>query len=321
MGSAQGGPSSRETPNASAILIDTGSRASGDWRFDPGKFKLWAMATPTLSKTTVPGALGPLFVDVRSANRHEPGPAVIVLHGFKGFKDWGMFPAFAERLARAGFTAVSFNLSGSGVDDAGQGAFPERFGHNTFATELRDLDTVLAALDAGQLGVVRPSSVGIMGHSRGGGMAILWAAARTRVKALVTWAAIATVRRWTTDQCRTWRAAGRLDIVNVRTQELLPLYPDTLDEIEALGGTTLDIEAAAARVAVPWLLAHGSADEAVPLAEAHRLVQAARPGMVEPLIIEAAGHTFGATHPLTQLSPHLDHLFTASIAHLSRALT
>ena len=46
-----------------------------------------------------------------------PGPAVVVLHGFKGFKDWGMFPVFSERLARAGVTAVTPNLSGSGVDD------------------------------------------------------------------------------------------------------------------------------------------------------------------------------------------------------------
>ncbi len=320
MGSAQSGPSSQRTSVSSAILIDTGARAS-DWRFNPGPLKLWAMATPTLSKATVPGTLGPLFVDVRTTNRHEPGPAVIVLHGFKGFKDWGMFPAFADRLARAGFTAVSFNVSGSGVDDAGEGSFPERFGHNTFATELRDLDALVAALDAGQLGVVRPSSVGIVGHSRGGGMAILWTASHPRVSALVTWAAIATVRRWNPQQREAWRAAGRLDIVNVRTQAILPLYLDTLDEIDALGGTVLDIEAAAPRIAVPWLLAHGTADEAVPLAEAHRLGKDANPAVLTPLFIESAGHTFGAVHPPAAHPPHLEQVITASIAHLIRALT
>ena len=279
------------------------------------------MATPTLSKTTIPGTLGPLFIDVRATNRGEPAPAVIVLHGFKGFKDWGMFPAFSERLARAGFTAVSFNDSGSGVDDAGQSASPDRFGHNTFMAEQRDLDAVLAALDAGQLGVVRPSSVGIVGHSRGGGMAVLWTASRLRISALVTWAGIATVRRWSAGQCQAWREAGRLDIVNVRTQEVLPMYLDTLDEIEALGGTTLDIEAAAARVSVPWLLIHGSADEAVPLAEAKRLAAAARTGIVELLVIDGAGHTFGAVHPLSGVPLHLQPVFDASISLLSRALS
>ena len=278
------------------------------------------MATPTLSKATIPGVLGPLFIDVRAANRHQPGPAVIVLHGFKGFKDWGMFPPFAERLAKAGFTAVSFNVSGSGVDDAGASVFPERFGHNTFGAEVRDLDTVLAALDAGQLGVARPSSVGLVGHSRGGGMAILWAARQPRISALVTWAAIATVRRWNPDQCRAWREAGVLQIVNARTKEVLPMYLDTLDEIEALGATTLDIEAAAAAVAVPWLLVHGAADEAVPLAEATRLAALARPGTVEPLVVEGAGHTFGAVHPLAGIPAHLELVFDGSIRLLSRSL-
>ncbi len=278
------------------------------------------MATPTLSKATIPGALGPVFIDVRAANRREPAPAVIVLHGFKGFKDWGMFPPFADRLAKAGFTAVCFNVSGSGVDDAGRTAFPDRFGHNTFLAEQRDLDAVLAALDAGRLGVVRPSSVGLVGHSRGGGDAILWAASQPRILALVTWAAIATVRRWNPEQCRAWRAAGRLDIVNARTKEVLPMYLDTLDEIEALGATTLDIEAAAAKVAVPWLLVHGSADEAVPLTEAYRLAAAARPKTIETLVLEGAGHTFGAQHPLAGVPPHLEQLFNASITLLTRSL-
>ena len=41
-------------------------------------------------------------------------------HGFKGFKDWGFFPHLADRLARAGLVAVSFNFSGSGVGPDGE---------------------------------------------------------------------------------------------------------------------------------------------------------------------------------------------------------
>ena len=74
------------------------------------------MATPTLTKHSLEGALGDLLVDVRTGDRRNPRPAVVIVHGFKGFKDWGMFPVVADRLARAGLTAVSVNLSGSGVD-------------------------------------------------------------------------------------------------------------------------------------------------------------------------------------------------------------
>ena len=61
------------------------------------------MATPTLTRHVLGGVLGPILVDVRAAGRDSPRPAVVVLHGFKGFKDWGMFPPLADRLARAGF--------------------------------------------------------------------------------------------------------------------------------------------------------------------------------------------------------------------------
>src|SRR5919206_4880164 len=119
------------------------------------------MATPTLSKHSVPGALGPILVDVRAGGRTSPRPAVVVLHGFKGFKDWGMFPPFAERLAQAGLSAVTPNLSGSGVDDAGEFSLPDRFGHNTFSAELHDVGAILDALIEGQLGVPAPRSIGL----------------------------------------------------------------------------------------------------------------------------------------------------------------
>ena len=151
-----------------------------------------AMATPTLTKHVLAGSLGPILIDVRAAGRTSPQPAVLVIHGFKGFKDWGMFPPLAVRLARAGLSAISFNLSGSGVDDAGDFAFPEKFGHNTFSAELHDIEVVLEALLAGRLGVAPPTAVGLFGHSRGGGMAILCAAGNPRIGAMVTWSAIST---------------------------------------------------------------------------------------------------------------------------------
>src|SRR5918998_558314 len=114
------------------------------------------VATPTLTKHSIPGALGPISIDVRSAAPSQARPAVLILHGFKGFKDWGMFPPLSDRLARAGFTAISFNFSGSGVDDAGDFTLPERFGHNTFSAELQDTSLLLEALFSQQLGVPRP---------------------------------------------------------------------------------------------------------------------------------------------------------------------
>jgi alpha-beta hydrolase superfamily lysophospholipase len=277
------------------------------------------MATPTLTRHIVPGVLGDIDVDVRAGGRDTPRAAVVTVHGFKGFKDWGMWPPFAERLARAGVTAVSLNLSGSGVDNSGSFAFPERFGHNTFSAELEDLGRVIAALYRGDLGVAMPSSLGLVGHSRGGGMSLLHTVRDSRVRALATWSAISTVERWRQPERERWRRTGVQEVRNARTGEVLPLYTDVLDDIEQ-HATELDIQAAAARIAVPWLLVHGAQDESVSIAEANRLAEVAGGPPTEVLIIEGAGHTFGAVHPWNGSNPALDRVFDATLSFLAKEL-
>jgi len=277
------------------------------------------MATPTLSKHALSGALGPILIDVRSGGRSSSRPAVVVVHGFKGFKDWGMFPHLAERLARGGFTAVTLNLSGSGVDDAGEFSLPERFGHNTFSAELEDLGRVIDSLMAGALGVPVPSSLGLVGHSRGGGIAVLQAAQDTRVRALVTWAAISGVERWPPEQRSAWRNAGHTEIKNARTGQILALYTDVLDDVEQ-HAESLDIPAAATRIRVPWLIVHGTADESVHFTEAEALKAASRRKKTRLLPVEGGGHTFGATHPWRAATPELDTVFDASLDWLAAHL-
>jgi len=278
------------------------------------------MATPTLTKHTLPGVLGPILVDVLAAGRTSPRPAVVIVHGFKGFKDWGMFPVLAARLARAGYTAVSFNMSGSGIDDSGESAWPDRFSHNTFSAELADLGTVITALAAGELGVAPPTAIGLVGHSRGGGMSILQAARDQRVRALVTWAAISHVERYAGQEAE-WRARGHLVIENSRTRQQLPLYTDALDDIERNRGGSLDIRGAAARIAVPWLVVHGTADPTVPAAEAEALVQASGRASTQLVLVENAGHTFGATHPLKAEPPELGQVIQQTVGWMGALAT
>jgi uncharacterized protein len=277
------------------------------------------MATPTLTKHTLPGSLGEILIDVRAGGRTSPRPAVLVLHGFKGFKDWGMFPPLSHRLAQAGFVVVSPNLSGSGVNDAGDFSLPERFGHNTFTAELEDVRRITDTLMAGHLGIPTPSALGLVGHSRGGGVAILHAVRDPRVRALVTWAAISSVQRWPAAQRASWRASGRTDVQNARTGQVLPLYTDVLDDIEQ-NASALDIEAAAQRIAVPWLMIHGTTDESVAVDEAHRLEAASPRPDTRLLPIEGGGHTFGAVHPWHSSTPALDAVFDATLGWLTRHL-
>jgi pimeloyl-ACP methyl ester carboxylesterase len=275
------------------------------------------MATPVLTRHRLEGALGEILVDVRAGNRHVAGPAVVLCHGFKGFKDWGFFPPFADRLARAGYVVVSWNASGSGVDDDGEFTLPERFARNTFSAELSDLETVREALDSGALEVVRPTSLGLVGHSRGGGLAILAASRSDRVASLVTWAAINSPSRWSAEMQRRWREAGFLEITNQRTGQVLKLLPDVLDDLER-NREALDIGAAADRIRCPWLVIHGAVDETVKLREAEELAsRASRPAS---RVVPNTGHTFGAVHPFQGMTPALTEVFDATVTFLGKTL-
>ncbi len=178
---------------------------------------------------------------------------------------------------------------------------------------------MIAALYRGDLGVAIPSSLGLVGHSRGGGLSLLHTVRDSRVRALATWSAISTVERWRQPERERWRRTGVQEVRNARTGEVLPLYTDVLDDIEQ-HAADLDIQAAAARIAVPWLLVHGAEDEAVSIAEANRLAEVAGGPRTEVLIIEGAGHTFGAMHPWNGSNPALDRVFDATLAFLAREL-
>jgi len=254
-----------------------------------------------------------------------PHPPVVICHGFKGFMDWGSFPHLAELLAARGFAAVRFNLSGAGVRPGeDRVSDPEAFRADTYSREVEELEAVLGAL-GGAVGGERVAGgpVGLVGHSRGGAVALLAAAGerhRDRVGALVTWAAIGDADRFTPEQKEAWRRDGELEVINARTGQRLAMGLDLLRDLEA-NRDALDLAAAAGRRTAPWLIVHGEADETVPAAEAGRLHAAAAPA-AERLVLPGpgAGHTFGAAHPFAGPTPALIQAMNATQSWLRRHL-
>ncbi|HET9211202.1 MAG TPA: prolyl oligopeptidase family serine peptidase [Thermoanaerobaculia bacterium] len=255
----------------------------------------------------------------------QPGerPAVVICHGFKGFMEWGFFPVLAALLAERGYVAVRFNLSGTGMRPGDELVTdPDAFRANTYSRELAEL---LAVLDATG-GLIAPGRVdrgriGLLGHSRGGGDALLAAASpawRDRLRALVTWAAIADVDRFTPGQKEEWRRTGELPVANARTGQQLALGAGMLVDIEERRAD-LDLLAAAAVRRAPWLIVHGAEDESVPVAEAHRLAEHAA-GRAELLVIPGASHTFGSRHPFAGPTPQLIQALNAAQAWLREHL-
>ncbi len=244
---------------------------------------------------------GPLRGTVRAVGNGEGRPAVVMCHGFKGFKDWGFNPHLAHRLANAGLTTVTFNFSGSGIGPDGESfSEPERFSRATHTRDLEDIGIVLETLRGGGLGPLGepPAKIGLFGHSRGGGSVVLAAGHDAQIAALVTWAAIARVDRWPEATMVEWRRTGKIDITNARTGDVLPIHRDLLDDIEAHASGSLNISAAAARVTAPWLIVHGEKDEAVSVGDARSLLESAgNNAEVQLVLIEEGTHTLGARHP------------------------
>jgi dienelactone hydrolase len=278
------------------------------------------MATPTLTHHALPGALGSILVDVRAVSRTTRQPAVLIMHGFKGFKDYAFLPPMAERLVRAGFTAVNISVSGSGVDARGDFTHPERFARNTYTRELDDIAIAVAALLAGELGTVAPTSLGVIGHSRGGGVALCVARETPAIGAVVTWAAISTIRRFSDAEMEVWRKLGRIEVVNARTHQVLPMDYEIVEDALA-HPDRFDICAAAAALDRPWLLVHAIKDETVPLAEALELAAVATDPRFESLFTEGGGHTFGAAHPWAGPTAETEQLFGTTVNFFSRHLS
>lgn len=265
------------------------------------------------------------FVDLPEAAGERP--AVVVCHGFKGFMEWGFFPHLAELLARRSFTVVRFNFSGTGLRPGeDRVSDPAAFRANTFSREQEELAAVLDAVGLEVApGRVDRERLGLFGHSRGGGAAILAAGHppwQSRLRALVTWASVATFDRWGADEKRRWREGGEIAVTNARTGQELPMGVEVLEDLEA-NAAALDVTAAAGRVEAPWLIVHGDADESVPAREGDDLLRAAggaQDGHRELLAIAGSGHTFGAVHPFAGPTPHLTQALNATQAWFRRHL-
>lgn len=257
----------------------------------------------------------PLRGQVWIPSRQKRHPIIIVCHGFKGFNQWGFFPHTAEQIAKAGFMVVTFNFSGSGIGDDLQN-FTELklFEENTYTRELDDLQTIINMLISGRIGdrVGNFDRIGLLGHSRGGGTAVLTASKTDNIRCLVTWSAISTVDRFSKRETESWESRGYIEVLNSRTQQLMRINRNLERDI-SLNKERLNILSAVGRINMPYLIIHGKDDEAVPLAEARAIYEAANPNKTQLKIVEGAGHTFNVVHPFEGTNPAFDDVLTSTI--------
>lgn len=225
----------------------------------------------------------------------DPRALVVVVHGFKGFKEWGFFPWLAEDLCAEGLAMVRFNMSRSGIGENLE-TFDrlDLFRDDTYSTQVADLMTTVRYAQS------RFDSLPtfLVGHSRGGGVALLAARQVSRLHGVATWSAISHVDRWDAGTKKKWRADGYMDVENQRTKQMMRMSTAILED-----AGKHDIMAAVEKLKVPMLVVHGARDESVPVEEGREIAARARDASL--LIIGSAGHTFNAIHPLVHVPREL----------------
>lgn len=244
----------------------------------------------------------PMSVDVYPAARDGKCPVLIYVHGFNGFKDWGNFAALAEPFCRAGYTVLSFNFSHNGTTPDHPEEFVDlnAFGLNNYTTELLDLAKVVQwvkSLSNPYRHLMDTEKIVLIGHSRGGGISIIYASEDPTIKALITWASVSECKtpwsNWPESKLKDWAKKGVEYYMNQRTQQAMPLYyqlhQDYLNHAERL-----NIQRAISSLKMPVLICHGTNDPAVPTSHAELLKQWQPNAMLFTL---ESDHTFDRKHP------------------------
>ncbi len=265
-----------------------------------------------------------MLADLSYTGTSERKPIIIFCHGFKGFKDWGHWDLIAKYFASRGYVFLKFNFSHNGttVNDPGSFGDLDAFSQNNYSIELSDLEVVINhTLDpqfeyADQ---IDPEKLILIGHSKGGAVALIKSNEDSRIQATVAWAPIYDIdSRWPKNVREEWKEQGVRYVDNARTGQHMPLdYQMVQDYLD--NRDRLNIPKAIRSITRPLLIVHGDEDEAINYEE----------GMMASLwnqemqfeTIDDAGHTFGGKHPMTEstLPEHSQLLVDKTIQFLNGA--
>lgn len=232
--------------------------------------------------------------DITYSEQIQNKPVILFVHGFKSFKDWGIFPLIANDFALNGFVFIRFNLSHNGttIQNPLDITDLDAFGKNNFSIELDDIQAVVEHVCKN----INPKEIYILGHSRGGGLALLHAAENDLISKVATWAAIHNFsERWEKNVVKDWKNKGVMYVLNSRTLQQLPLYYQIVEDYYK-NEHRLSIPKNVRKIKVPILVCHGSNDETLPVKMAHEI--ASWNTNAELFVIEGTGHTFDCKHPM-----------------------
>lgn len=223
---------------------------------------------------------------------------IVFIHGYMGYKDWGCWNLVQNYFSEHDYAFLKYNVSHNGgtIDNPIDFSDLEAFGENSYAKEIIDfesiLDVVFHTFD-------EVPDIYLIGHSRGGGIALLQSD-NGFVKKIATWASIASIKdRFPTgDELKGWELSGVYFRENGRTLQQMPHNYSQYESFVA-NEQRLDIEHYCRNSSTPTLVIHGDEDTSVPMEESERIANWVKTSV---MVISGTNHTFDSAQPWNETS-------------------
>ncbi|KKO50868.1 alpha/beta hydrolase family protein [Paenibacillus sp. DMB20] len=265
---------------------------------------------PQHFKLTLPD--GTLLRGTRYACPADAKALIVIAHGYKGFKDWGMFPYAAESLSRH-FEVIAFNFTHNGIgDDPHEFTELEKFAFNTYSRELCDLSALIGNLreDAS----FKELPLFLLGHSRGGGVCLVHALDHPgTVAGVVSWNGVTDLDLFTPEQKSEMRSTGRSSVVNGRTGQAMPLDVSILKDMDE-NRERFDLMNRISAADFPIVLIQGTED-IDRLQKGSAVLVEVNPS-IQWLRVQGGNHTFNTVHPFRETTPKLEEALRLSEAFI-----
>ncbi|NUM25199.1 MAG: alpha/beta hydrolase [Candidatus Buchananbacteria bacterium] len=215
-----------------------------------------------------------------------PFPAVIVCHGFKGYKEQLHLKTLAQEISRRGFVVLRFDFT-SGVGES-DGLLEDI----KFSDELEDLRSAIDYL-SNSVRIVDKRRIGLAGHSLGGQLIFHYASSDNRVKALAGLAGsyirgrgMTGLERQAAEQIAGNKKTSHFYTTSKRTGKKFKIkigfYYDLLKH---------DTLKAASEITIPALLLHGTKDSTVRIDSSKKVYRLVR-GEKRLVLVPGAPHTW-----------------------------
>jgi len=206
---------------------------------------------------------------------------VILGHGVTGDKDRPVITDTVKALRDVGIDTLAFSFAGNGASEGD-------FGAATISKEVEDLGAVIDAASH------RYTKIAYIGHSMGGAVGLSRVAQDVRINALISIAGMIDTKAFATTEFGDETPDAGL----MWEEDTCPLSSVFMND---LCDAIVTLEPLVERVAIPWLLVHGTADDVV-LPKDTKCVQALRGDTVKAVFVEGADHSFNEPAHKAQLT-------------------